>query len=114
MAHHEKSACEIIFNPLVSIITDEHAGLFRVITDFVNEFKADSNRDYRKASEKQVAVEKELHLLLVQNLIVPKAIDMHHSRNLFPIYKVIKPVERKIENLLAANKNAQEAENWRI
>ena len=114
MTHHEKCAAEIIFDPHVSIIADEHAGLLRVISNSVDEFKTDRDRDYWKASEEQVGIEKELHLLLVKRLIVPKSIDVHHSRNLLPIDQVVKPVERKIKDLLAANEHTKHAENWRV
>ena len=114
MTHHEKRAAKIIFYPHVSIVADKHAGLIRVISNVVDEFKTDSDRDNWKASKQQVRVEKELHLLLVKRLIVPKSIDVHRCRNLIPIHKVVKPVERKIENLLAADEHSKHAENWRV
>ena len=46
MAHHEQRAAEIIFNPHVSIIAYKHTGLIRVISDCIDEFKADGDRDY--------------------------------------------------------------------
>ena len=71
MAHHEQRTAEIIFDPHVSIIAYEHTGLIRVISNCVDEFKTDSDRDYWKATKEQVAVEKYPHLLLVQLFIVP-------------------------------------------
>ena len=46
MAHHEQRAAEIILDPHVSIIAYEYTGLVRVISDCVNELKADGDRDY--------------------------------------------------------------------
>ena len=71
MAHHEQRSAEIILDPHVSIIAYKHTGLVRVISDRVDEFKADSDRDYWKATKEQVAIEKELHLLLIEFLVVP-------------------------------------------
>ena len=51
MAHHEKRAAKIIFDPHVSIIAYKHTGLIRVISDCIDEFKADGDRDYWKATK---------------------------------------------------------------
>ena len=105
MAHHEKGAPQVVFDPLVGVVADE--GICRLL---VHHGEADDDCDASEGAKEQVRPEQDLALLFEELFVEPESVDVRR-RHLLPVNEVVVPVEDQVKDLSRQNVEAHSAEN---